>query len=350
MSGGVDSSVAAAVLCEQGYAVIGVTMQVWPDAEVTQTRACCSLSAVADARRVADTLGIPHYTLNLQDAFHQAVIAPFIDAYQHGCTPNPCIACNRLLKFGLLLERARDLDAAYVATGHYARVVTAGGRRCLRRGVDARKDQSYALYALTQEQLACTLLPLGGLEKPQVRARAREMGLRVAEKPESQEICFVPDNNYRRFLRDEAPESRQPGEMVTADGTVVGRHDGVAFFTIGQRRGLGLATPEPIFVIALDAARRRVVVGPAEALQQRHVVADDLVFGKWPADTWTEPRAVTAMLRYKMVAQPATACVRHGRLHVEFAEPQRAVTPGQALVCYDGDDVAVGGTMVGETE
>ena len=346
MSGGVDSSVAAAVLCEQGYEVIGVTMQVWPDAGTASERACCSLSAVADARRVAAKLGIPHYTLNLQEEFRQAVIAPFIAEYARGLTPNPCVNCNRWLKFGLLLERARTWEAEFVATGHYAQVRREDGHWFIHRGLDRRKDQSYALYSMTQEQLAHTLLPLGGLEKTQVREMAREMGLRVAEKPDSQEICFVPDNDYRRFLRATAPESVQPGEIVHEDGRVLGKHGGIAFFTIGQRRGLGISTPEPIFVTRLDAARRRVIVGPADALLRTEVTATDVIFSKYPAEAWQMPRPVMAMLRYKMVAQPAMAHVRNQRLHVTFATPQRAITPGQAVVCYDDDAVACGGTIV----
>lgn len=353
MSGGVDSSVAAALLQQQGHEVIGITMQIWPDQDDANERACCALSAAADARRVAHTLGIPHYVLNLQDAFREAVIDHFIAEYRAGRTPNPCIRCNRWIKFDVLLARARELGATHVATGHYAQVMlerrrpACEGRWFIRRGVDPAKDQSYALYDLTQEQLAATLLPLGGLTKARTRIIAAELGMRVAQKPESQDICFVPDNDYGRFLREYAPDVVHPGAIRDTSGRVVGAHEGVAFYTIGQRRRLNIAGNEPRYVVALDAAENAVVVGGGEDLMQRVVVAGEVALGKFDADILRAPQPVTAMLRYKMTAQPATAQLVGDQLHVAFDAPQRAVTPGQALVCYDGDDVVCGGVITG---
>jgi len=351
MSGGVDSSVAAALLQRQGHKVIGITMQIWPDQGDANERACCALSAAADARRVADGLGIPHYVLNLREEFRHAVIDHFIAEYRAGRTPNPCIRCNRWIKFDVLLARARELGATYVATGHYAQVIgperglPTRTRWFIRRGVDRAKDQSYALYDLTQHQLAAILLPLGGLTKARTRVIAAELGMRVARKPESQDICFVPDNDYGRFLREHAPDVVRPGAITDSSGRVIGAHEGVAFYTIGQRRGLRIACNEPRYVTRLDAEVNEVVVGAREDLLEREVIADDVAFGKFDAETLREPQSVTAMLRYKMTAQPATAQLVGGRLRVTFAAPQRAVTPGQALVCYDGDDVACGGVI-----
>jgi tRNA-specific 2-thiouridylase len=347
MSGGVDSSVAAALLLAAGHEVIGVTMQIWPQ-QGDDERACCSLSAVEDARRVATALGIPHYVLNFQEEFRRSVIDNFIAEYRAGRTPNPCIQCNRWIKFDLLLERAVALGADAVATGHYARAVYHEdlGRWSVRRGVDRGKDQSYVLYGLTQAQLPRVLFPLGEMTKPQVRALAAEYGFRVANKPESQEICFVPDDDYGRFLREQTPEIATPGPVVDTAGRVLGTHQGVAFYTVGQRRGLGIAVNAPLYVVRLDAAANTVVVGTQEELLARRAVAGDVVFGKWAADALAAPRPVLATLRYKMAPQPAVAQVADDRLTVTFHNPQRAVTPGQALVCYDGEDVVAGGTIV----
>jgi len=348
MSGGVDSAVAAAALRAQGYDVVGVTLQVWPTAR-DDDRACCALSAVEEARRVAAKLGVPHYVLNCQEEFRRAVIDHFISEYRAGRTPNPCIQCNRWIKFDWLLQRAAELGADCVATGHYARTIYHAdlGRWSVRRGVDRHKDQSYVLYGLTQAQLPRVCFPLGGLTKPAVRDLARAHGFRVHNKPESQEICFVPDDDYGQFLRQELPEIATPGPIVDTTGRRRGTHPGVAFYTIGQRRGLGIAATEPLYVVALDPARNTVVVGAEADLRRQRAAAEDLVFGKYAAAMLAEPVPVLASLRSTMSAQPALAHVEAGRLLVTFQEPQRAVTPGQALVCYAGEDVAVGGTVIG---
>ncbi|HBN07637.1 MAG TPA: tRNA 2-thiouridine(34) synthase MnmA [Cyanobacteria bacterium UBA8530] len=343
MSGGVDSSVAAALLLQQGYQVIGATMQIWGAEE--GERACCSLSAVEDARRVAAKLGIPHYVLNFQEEFRQTVIEDFIREYRCGHTPNPCIQCNRWLKFDKLLRCAHDLGARFIATGHYARTFQDTGRFAIRRGIDRSKDQSYALYSLEQEQLENILFPLGELTKVRVREIGRELGLRTADKPDSQEICFVPDNDYGRFLREEAPDTAREGDILDLDGKVVGRHGGIAFYTIGQRKGLGLYRPHPLYVVALDSEKNTLTVGEKSALFQQRATTRNLVLGKWDEEALNHPRAVTAMLRYKMVAAPGIARLEGGNLILDFDLPQRAVTPGQALVCYDGDDVVCGGTI-----
>jgi tRNA-specific 2-thiouridylase len=350
MSGGVDSAVAAALLLEQGFEVIGVTMLIWnpPGLDRADQGGCCGLGAAEDARRVAGRLGIRHYVLDFQDVFYEAVIRNYADEYRAGRTPNPCIRCNEFVKFGALLRRAEQLGAERVATGHYARVRwdEATHRWLLLRGADARKDQSYALYRLKQEQLARTLFPLGEFEKGRTRALAAELGLPVAHKPDSQEVCFVPDNDYPAFLAQLVPESRQKGPIVDPEGRVLGQHGGVAGFTIGQRKGLGVASSLPLYVTTIDPIANQITVAPGAhpGLFAREVVASDcnLILPKESGGSCS----VTAKIRYNMLDRPATVVIAdEDRLRVIFDEPQRAVTPGQALVCYEGDVVVGGGVI-----
>jgi len=351
MSGGVDSSVAAAILTEQGYDVIGVTMQIWPSAtppEESFSRTCCSLSAVEDARRVAAKLGIPHYVMNFKDVFEKTVIDNFIEEYRRGRTPNPCVRCNRFVKFEALLERARGLGADFVATGHYARIAYDETRRrwLLRRGVDRSKDQSYALYSMTQEQLAHTLMPLGSMAKDETRRLAADLGLAVADKPDSQEICFVENRDYPGFLKSVAPEIARPGPILDTAGNVIGEHKGIAFYTIGQRRRLGVAAGEPRYVVRIDAGRNAIVIGRDEDLYASELVAGDV--NLISPHILDKPIAVTAKVRYNMKDSPALLAVPvDGQAHVRFEKPQRAIAPGQAVVIYQGEDVVGGGTILG---
>jgi len=348
MSGGVDSSVAAALLLERGYEVIGVTMRLGP-AEleaVDGLRTCCGLGEVEDARRVAEQLGFPHYALDFRQVFRETVLEPFIAEYARGRTPNPCIRCNEHVKFTALLHRAEQLGVDYVATGHYARVGydAARGRWTLRRGLDARKDQSYVLYPLRQEQLARTLLPLGDRTKEETRLLAEKMGLPIARKPESQEVCFIPDHDVPRFLRERRPETAQPGPILDRSGKVLGEHPGVAFYTIGQRRRLGVSAPEPLYVVDIDPERNTITVDTWAGSFQQDLVVDAMNYLSEPP--WTGPREVLAQVRYNMAAQPATVVpLSEQEVWVRFREPQRAITPGQAAVFYEGDWVLGGGTI-----
>lgn len=349
MSGGVDSSVAAALLLEQGYEVVGVTLNVWPKVApgaAEREDACCSLSAVEDARRVADRLGIPHYTLNFREVFANTVIDDFVSEYAAGRTPNPCIRCNEHVKFDALMRRALELDADFLATGHYARVEFDAdrGRYLLRRGTDTAKDQAYVLYTLTQPQLARVLFPLGHLTKPETRARAVALGLPVAQKAESQEICFVTDNDYGAFLRDYAGLRPPPGPIVDRRGNVLAQHRGLPFYTVGQRRGLGLATGEPLYVVALDAAENRLVVGPESELYVSRLLADRL--NLIAVAELAGPTAARAKVRYRAAEAEAVVEMQAPDLFsVTFATPQRAPAPGQAVVLYQDDLVLGGGTI-----
>jgi tRNA-specific 2-thiouridylase len=344
MSGGVDSSVAAALLVEQGHEVIGVSMQLYDQTEgQVSFGTCCTIDDLHDARRVAAALGIPHYIVNFESRFDEQVVSNFIREYAAGRTPIPCAHCNADLKFATLLERALGFGADALATGHYARVIrdTAGVFE-LRRGADASKDQTYFLFSLTQDQLARAAFPVGHLDKLTVRAQAERLELRVAAKPDSQEICFVPDGDYATFIEKSAPELKRPGALVTANGEVVGGHQGVHRFTVGQRKGLGLSSTAPLYVLEIRPEAAQVVVGPRAALGRSRFTASQVnwVSGHAPLD-W---RRVTAQIRYKH--QAASARVRAidtARAEVEFDEPQMAIAPGQAAVFYDGDLCLGGG-------
>lgn len=345
MSGGVDSSVAAALLHAQGYDVIGVTMKLWegPDSALASHKTCCTLDDVTDARRVAAQLGIPFYVVNFKQQFGQHVIDYFVDAYRQGETPNPCVQCNRYLKFTALLQRARQLGATKVATGHYATVLQGDDERYyIQRGVDAGKDQSYFLFDLTQAQLQQALLPLGRLHKAQVRQLAARLNLRVAEKPESQEICFIPDGDYRQFLRARMPPKAYPaGPMVNRAGEALGAHHGLPFYTVGQRRGLGIAAPQPLYVTAVEPASNTLVVGPRhEAMCEGFDVERLNWMRPPPAGAFT----TTVQIRYRHAPVPAEIHpLAARRARVVLQEPQFAVTPGQAAVFYDGCTVMGGG-------
>lgn len=346
MSGGVDSSVTAALLQEHGCECIGITLEMWsPDLVPTRDGVCCSLGAVEDARRVAARMKMPHYTLNFREMFQENVVTPFCQAYLVGQTPNPCLECNRVIKFDALWQRARELGAEYLATGHYARIMTGNDRMLLARGLDRRKDQAYVLYVLTQEQLQRTLFPLGGMEKPQVREHARRLGLSVAEKKESQDICFVPDGDYRDFLKERVPEAAKNGEIVDTSGRVLGTHQGIAFYTIGQRRGLGLPGTEPWYVVRLEPETNRVVVGKGEETLSRGLITGH---NNWIAiPGLEEPLHVQVKIRYASPLIPAVITPRGAdEVQVVFDEPQRAITPGQAAVFYHGEMVLGGGTIL----
>jgi len=368
MSGGVDSSVAAALLVEQGYCVIGVMLRLWAENLTPQPPSlrgkgearsplfvgeglgerlnrCCSLESVHDARAVADKLGIPFYVVNAERPFKEAVVDFFVAEYAAGRTPNPCLMCNRKIRFGYLLDYARTLGAAYLATGHYARVRRdAAGRYQLVRGTDRAKDQSYVLSVLGQAELAQALFPVGEYTKPQVRALAAERGLPTASRVESQDLCFVADGDYRRFLRDWAPKAVRPGPILDRQGRQLGTHRGLPFYTIGQRSGLGIAAPRPLYVLGLDVAHNAVVVGPADELGRDRLTTGPVnwISGQAPAG----PFDAQVQIRYR--ATPAAATVTPlpaGRTEVRFAAPLRDIAPGQAAVFYD-DQVCLGGGII----
>ena len=343
MSGGVDSSVSAFIIKNQGYDCIGVTMRLF-DGE-KEEKSCCSLDDVEDAKSVARKIGIPHHTFNFKSDFESKVINSFIAAYEHGATPNPCIECNRRLKFSALFDRAQALGCDYIVTGHYARIKKSGDKFLLCRAADPLKDQSYVLYSLTQEELSHILFPLGEMNKNKTREIAESQGFYNAAKPDSQDICFIPGGDYAAFIRRRTGKDYPPGDFVDIKGNILGRHEGIINYTIGQRKGLGIALGAPAYVKEIDAENNRVVLCGNEELLRSELVADDFnwISGEIPKG---EVRC-TAAVRYRGAMKPAVATVMDGnRVKVKFLSPQRAVTPGQAVVLYDGDVVLGGGKIL----
>ena len=344
MSGGIDSSASAVLLKRAGHRVTGVFMRhgaAAPGTVRSNKQGCCSIDDAYDARRVADLLGIPFYTLNFEEEFGK-IVEGFVQAYDQGRTPNPCVVCNRDLKFGKLFEYADAAGAELVATGHYARVERRGDRVALLKGVDPRKDQSYVLFPLGQKELARTMFPVGGYEKPALRELAREAGLKIADKPESMEICFVPDNDHRRLLREKLGDRVRPGDFLDREGRSIGGHDGHQLFTIGQRKGLGTAFGKPMYVVEIDPARNAVVLSEEDERRAEFLVRDV----NWVS---TSPAALAADVKIRSMHAGARARIEpleDGRVRVRFDEPQRAVTPGQAAVFYDGDVLLGGGWIV----
>ncbi|HMJ66911.1 MAG TPA: tRNA 2-thiouridine(34) synthase MnmA [Candidatus Binatia bacterium] len=345
LSGGVDSSAAARLLLEQGYDVIGITLKLWPQDCVSRAEdKCCGPQAVMDARAVAHKLGIPYYLVDEAAEFQKQVINYFAEEYKAGRTPNPCVVCNERLKFGNLINRARQLGAEYIATGHFARIEKSDGRYLLKRGRDPKKDQSYFLFSLRQDQLARAIFPLGELTKHDTREIARESHLKTAEKEESMEICFVPDKDYGKFLQQAKLVEKHRGEVVDLRGRVLGYHDGIEFYTIGQRKGLGISSPRPLYVIDLDAANNRVVVGDESALERNELRVERC---NWiPFDAPPTSIEVAVKIRYSHPGAPATVLPQaDGSATVRLHTPQRAITPGQACVFYQ-DDLVVGGGWI----
>jgi tRNA-specific 2-thiouridylase len=346
MSGGVDSSVAAALLVEQGYRVIGMMLRLWSEPGAQAENRCCTPDAMALARRVAAQLGAPFYAVDVQERFREVVVQSFIDGYAQGVTPNPCVACNREIRWGFLFERARAFGADYLATGHYARLESDGsGTVRLLRGKDAAKDQSYVLSVLNQDHLRQTLFPLGGYSKPEVRELARRFNLPVASRADSQDLCFLARDDYRAFLSRHAPQAGQPGPILDPQGRVVGRHQGLAYYTIGQRKGLGIASPEPLYVIEKDLRSNTLVVGPQASLGSSALTAGGV---NWVSGGPPEgPLRVQAKIRYKASEAWATLDpLLEGGARVVFDQPLRDITPGQRVVFYQGDACLGGGTIL----
>ena len=346
MSGGVDSSVAAFLLQKESFEVIGATMKLYnnEDIDFVSEKTCCSLDDVLDAKSVCARLGIRHYTLNMTDDFKKEVIERFISAYQNGFTPNPCIDCNRYMKFAKMLHKAQELDIDYVATGHYARIEKQGDRYILKKAVDLSKDQSYVLYSLTQEQLKVTKFPLGNYTKQQVREIAEENGFVNARKHESQDICFVPDGDYSKFIEYYTGKTYPCGDFVDMNGKRLGEHKGIIRYTIGQRRGLGLALPASMYVVEKDVDNNKVILGFNDDLFKKEVNVKNISFTA--CDGLDKPERLCAKIRYNQKEQPATVTqTDENHFKIVFDEPQRAITKGQAAVLYDGDTVVGGGTI-----
>jgi tRNA-uridine 2-sulfurtransferase len=351
MSGGVDSSATAALLLGQGYDVVGITLKLWPQDCVSRAEdKCCGPQAVTDARAVCHKLGVPYYLIDEAEEFEKKVIHYFAQEYKAGRTPNPCVMCNQNLKFGRLIERAEQLGAGYIATGHFARLEKSadGARTLLKRGRDQRKDQSYFLFSLRQDQLSRALFPLGDKTKSDTREVARHCSLKTADKEESMEICFVPDKDYGRFLQQAHLAEKHKGEIVDLHGHVLGHHEGIEFYTIGQRKGLGISSTKPLYVVELDPGQNRVVVGDETALECDEFTVDRC---NWiPFDRLEAPLEVTAKIRYNHPGTAATVTpVENGRTKVKLHTPQRAITPGQAAVFYQ-DDVVLGGGWIMRAE
>lgn len=348
MSGGVDSSVAAYLIKQQGYDAIGVTMKLFHNEDIglKRTKTCCSLDDVEDARSVAFKLDIPYYVFNFTDNFESQVIDRFIKAYKNGATPNPCIDCNRYIKFEQLMLRAKQLSYAYVVTGHYSSIEydVNSKRFLLKKAIDDTKDQSYMLYALTQEQLASTLFPLGKLKKSEVREIALKNGFLNAQKHDSQDICFVPDGDYAKFIEQHTGKRYEKGNFLDTYGNVLGEHKGIIRYTVGQRKGLGLSFPNPMYVCEKDIDKNTVILGEEKDLYAKSLIAKDI--NLIACDKIEKPMRVKAKVRYKQVEQWATIeQTDNDKIHVEFDEPQRAIAQGQAVVFYDGDVVVGGGTI-----
>lgn len=347
MSGGVDSSVAAYLLKEQGYDVIGVTMQIWQkEFDLTAESKCCGLSAIDDARMVAENIGIPYEVVNFRDEFEDKVIKNFISEYEAGRTPNPCIVCNRYVKWESLVRKANELGADYVATGHYARVERLeNGRYSVKNSKTADKDQTYALYNLTQEQLKRTIMPVGEYTKDEVRTMAERIGLDVANKPDSMDICFVPDGNYAGFISKNSDMKICEGNFIDTTGKVIGKHKGIINYTVGQRKGLNISMGHPVFVTEIRSETNEVVIGENSDIMKKVVLADRINF--MAEKEIDENKIYTAKIRYNHKGAPCRLKMENDKLVCTFEENVRAVTPGQALVVYDGEYVALGGTILG---